>query len=431
MIPSLIVAMLILMNALFVAAEFAIVGASRTDIERRVGRGGRLARRVQDVLADARAQDRYVATAQLGITSASLALGMYGEHQLADWLAGRLEGLGAIRWIGAHALGSAGAIAFLTYLHIVLGEMVPKALALQAPERVATAIAYPMRLIELALYPLVVGLNGIANAALRLAGIERTAGGEEPYHTADELSFVVSESRAHGQLAREPARVIQELLEFGELRVGQIMVPRTRVVSLPLGAGRDEIRDILAAERHTRYPVHEDGLDRIVGTVHVKDLLEGFGPDGRLAPEQVREAPFLPATEPLDRVLAEMRHTRSHMAVIMDEHGGTAGIVTLENLFEEVAGEIAEPGELRPIRRDAGGVTQVAGTIRLEELGEALGRELGHEEVDTVSGLVIALLGRPARVGDRVEYEGIGLEVTAVRGKGVREARVLEAPDRA
>lgn len=429
MIPALIIAGLILLNGLFVAAEFAIIGASRTRIERLARQGNRLARVVRKVLADARKQDRYIATAQLGITTASLGLGMYGEHVLAEWLSHRLEALGDLRWISAHTVASIGAVGFLTYLHVVIGEMVPKSLALQAPGRVAMGIALPMRGIEVALYPLVVTLNGIGNGIVRLLGVERSAMGEERYRTADELGFIVAESRAGGLLAREPARIVQELLEFSDFSAGEVMVPRTQVVALSLEADSAHVGRILETDRHTRYPVYDGSLDDIVGVVHVKDLLARLKTRGTLDRSMVREVPFVPATEPLDAVLAVLRRTRSHLAIVMDEHGGTAGIVTLEDLFEEVVGDIAEDGERPVIRKGADGSLSVAGTVRLDELGEALGLVLEHEEVDTVSGVILAALGRPAVVGDRVEHEGVVLEVSAVRGRGVEEARVVERPE--
>ena len=429
MIPVLIVAGLIVLNGVFVAAEFAIIGSSRAALERSARRGNRSARLVHRILRDPREQDRYIATAQLGITSASLALGMYGEHLLAEWLAQRLEALGQLRWIGAHGLASVVAVLFLSYLHVVLGEMVPKSLALQAPSRVAMAIAVPMRAVELALYPFVIALNGLGNSVLRLFGVERTADSAESYRTADELGFIVAESRAGGLLAREPARIIQELLEFSALTAGEAMVPRTRVVALRLGAGRSEMAATLQRERHTRFPVYGADLDDILGVVHVKDLLSALRDGGSLERSLLREVPFVPATEPLDRVLATLRRSRSQLAVVMDEHGGTAGIVTLEDLFEEVVGDISDPGERPDIQRDASGTLRVAGTVRVDELGQALGLVLEHEDVDTVSGLVIAKLGRPPRIGDRVEHEGVVLEVTAVRGRGASEVTVVQAPE--
>ncbi|MBW3554635.1 MAG: hemolysin family protein, partial [Gemmatimonadetes bacterium] len=337
------------------------------------------------------------------------------------------EALGALRWIGAHALASIVAVSFLTYLHVVFGEMVPKSLALQSPGAVAMAVAVPMRALELAFYPLVIALNGIGNGILRLFGVDRTAGGEERYRSADEIAYIVAESRAGGMLAREPARVIQELLEFGDLTAGEVMVPRTRMVALPLGADAQTIAALLRQEPHTRYPVVDGSPDEIVGVVHVKDLLRGVGPGARLERDLARPVLFVPATEPLDEVLSEMRREKAQMVVVMDEHGGTAGILTLEDLFEEVVGELGDPSRHGIVRREGGG-TRVAGTARLEELGESLGLVLEHPEVDTVSGLVLYELGRPPAVGDRVTFEDVELEVTAVRGRGVQEARVVSAP---
>ena len=185
---------------------------------------------------------------------------------------------------------------------------------------------------------------------------------------------------------------------------------------------------MLHAEPHTRYPVVDGGPDDIIGVVHVKDLL-GELPDGRLDRSLVRRVPFIPETHPLDRILADMRRAQSHLAVVMDEHGGTAGIVTLEDLFEEVVGEIADPGEQLAVYRDQEGTVRASGTARLDELGAALGLVLEHEEVDTVSGLILASLGRPPAVGDRVEHEDVEIEVTAVRGRGVHETRVVRAPE--
>ena len=213
-VPTLIVAALVIANGLFVAAEFAIVGAPRATIDRLANAGNVAARLVRRILADQREVDRFIATAQLGITLASLGLGMYGEHLLAEWLSLRLEALGAGRWIAAHTLGSVIAIAILTYIHIVVGEMVPKSIALAKADRAVLWIAPVMRAFQLLLFPFVVMLNGIGNATLALFGVRRQEMSPEAVRTPDELAYIVRESSAGGLLKKQSATVVQELLEY-------------------------------------------------------------------------------------------------------------------------------------------------------------------------------------------------------------------------
>jgi CBS domain containing-hemolysin-like protein len=426
LLPVLIITVLIALNGLFVAAEFAIVGVSRMEVERSAAAGNRAARLVRSILDDPRRQDRFIATAQLGITAASLGLGMYGEHVLAHWIAGQLEGWGGERWIAAHTLASILSVTVLTYFHIVLGEMVPKSLALQQAHRTVLWIAPLMRGVQLALYPLVLLLNGIGNSLLRLAGIRRGAVGTEHYRTPDEIAYLVRESQSGGLLRTESAQVLGDLLDFGELSAAEVMVPRVRVQGLPLEGDLDALRAILHAAPHTRYPVYQGTLDHIVGMLHVRDALQAIQVGSLRNADYLRPVPHVPESAGMDQVLAAMRQARVQMAVVMDEHGGTAGIVTLEDLFEEVVGDITEhSGEVPGIVTEEAGQVRADGAVRIEEVGEALGVILEHDEVDTVSGLVLALLGRPPVVGDVVEYDDVRFEVVEVQGNGVRTVRAL------
>jgi CBS domain containing-hemolysin-like protein len=425
LVPTLIVTVLILLNGFFVAAEFAIVGAPKATIDRLAQSGSWAAKRVRRLLAEPREVDRFIATAQLGITLASLGLGMYGEHLLAGWLAEQFEALGAGRWIAAHTLGSIVAIMTLTYFHIVVGEMVPKSIALQRADRAVLLIAPIMRVIQLALFPLVVVLNGVGNAVMRMLGLQRNDASGESVRTADELAYIVRESQAGGMLRREAASVVQELLEFGNLTASQVMVPRVRVVGLDLEDGPAELRDILDRTPHTRYPVIQGDLDHIVGMLHVKDLLAGLSVGATIASLAARPVPFVPESATAEQVLAAMRAARAQMVVVMDEHGGTAGVITLEDLLEEVVGELTEdPGATTEIRPSPEGGFLIVGTVRLSDAGVAIDAVLEHDEVETVSGLILALLGRPPRVGDVVEFEEARFEVTRLRGYGVQEARL-------
>jgi CBS domain containing-hemolysin-like protein len=425
MTAFLIITVLILLNALFVAAEFAIVGAPRASIDRRAADGHQLARAVQSVLRDPIKQDRYIATAQLGITVASLGLGMYGEHVLADGIYRRLGSLGGPGWLASHAFASVIAVAILTYFHIVVGEMVPKSVALQRAETMALWITPPMLWTKNLVFPLVVGLNALGNLTLRALGMRRQVQHAEQYYTPEELQLIVQESEESGALRTESSRMLQELFEFGDLTADQVMVPRVRITGIALGTAPAAIRELLGSAPHTRYPLFERDLDHIVGMIHIKDLLRLLLNDETITASHARPLPLMPETAELDDVLDTMRRERTQMVVVLDEHGGTAGIVTLEDLFEEVVGEIAEsPSEAPPFYRDAGGRLRVPGTMRLDEVGQQFDLDVEHEDVDSVSGLVLTMLGRPPQVGDTVRYERLVFEVTAVKGHGVGECAI-------
>ena len=425
MIAFLIITALILLNGIFVAAEFAIVGAPRAAIDAKAQSGNRLARAVQRVLEDPKQQDLYIATAQLGITVASLGLGMYGEHVLADWLYSVLGGYGLPQWVASHGVASTVAVAILTYFHIVVGEMVPKSVALQRAEQMALWITPPMLWIRNAVFPFVVSLNALGNVVLKLLGVNRQAQNANEYYTAEELQLVVQESEDLGAIRAEAGQMLQELFEFGGLTAGEAMVPRVRVVGMPLGTTPDQIRLLLGQAPHTRYPVYEGDLDHIIGMVHIRDLLRVLLRDESIRRTHARPLPLVPETAPLDSVLSTMRQERTQMVIVLDEHGGTSGVVTLQDLFEEVVGEIEEgPATAPQIYRDANGRLRVPGTMRLDELGQQFDLDLEHEDVDSVSGLILTLLGRPPAVGDIVRYERLLIEVTAVKGHGVDECAV-------
>ena len=416
-----LILLFVLANGLFVAAEFAIVGAPRASLENLAEKGNHRARRVVAILENVRRRDRFIATTQIGVSLASLGLGMYGEHTVAGWIEAWSGPFSLAGWITAHTVASVIAIAVLTYVHIVLGEMVPKTLALQGATRTALWVSPLIEALQKPVLPLVLGLNGIRNAVLRAVGVSPAAADEERYHTTEELQLIIQESQERGLLRGESGRILRELFEFGDLTAGQIMVPRVYLVSIQIGTTADELREIVRTAPHTRYPVHTGNPDDIVGSIHIKDLLRHIVSKQRLTAIDARNVPYIPTTAALDEVLKAMRRTRAQMAVVMDEHGGTAGIVTIEDLFEEVVGEIEEGRGRTPIWRDPSGRLLVRGTVRLKDAGDAVGRSLEHPEVQTISGLVLALLGRPAAAGDVVTWNNVRIEVTAVAGRGVAD----------
>jgi CBS domain containing-hemolysin-like protein len=347
---------------------------------------------------------------------------------LADGIYALLAHYGLPSMLVSHGLASVLAVAVLTYFHIVVGEMVPKSLALQQAERLACWITTPMLWTKNLLFPFVVTLNGLGNALLKTIGVNRQVQSAEQYYTPEELQLIVQESGELGALRSESSQMLQELFEFGDLTAGQVMVPRVRIVGIPVGARPDAIREILADLTHTRYPIFEKDLDHIVGMVHIKDLLRLLLNDEPIDASQARALPVVPETVALDAVLAVMRRERTQMAVVIDEHGGTSGVVTLEDLFEEVVGDIEE-GPGTHVYRDRQGRLRVAGTMRVDEVGQEFDLELEHEEVDSVSGLILMLLGRPPVVGDSVRFGRLLFAVTAVKGHGVEECAVTLLTD--
>ncbi len=422
LIPVAIILFLVLANGLFVAAEFAIVGAPRSSIEHQASQGSRLAQRVLHVLEDPMRQDRYIATTQIGISLASLGLGMYGEHWLADRLEPFFVRFETLGWIAAHTVASVIAIAVLTYLHIVIGEMVPKALALQRADKTVLYVSPLIRGLQHAILPLVVSLNSVGIHLLRLVGIERREVDRERYHTAEELQFIVRESQEGGLLRGEAGEILRDLFEFGDRTAGEVMVPRVLLTGIPVGAEPDELRAIVRTHPHTRYPVYSGDLDNIIGSLHIKEILRHLVSNQPIAARDARALPYVPGPAYLDEVLAAMRRFRAQMAVVMDQHGGTAGLVTIEDLFEEVVGNIEEGRSRTAIVREADGRVRVRGTVRLDEASEALGSSLAHEKVTTISGLVLLLLNRPAHKGDVVTWRNVRIEVASTAGRGVGEA---------
>jgi CBS domain containing-hemolysin-like protein len=427
-----VILLLVIANGLFVAAEFAIVGASRASVEHQASQGHRLAQRVAYILEDPKRQDRYIATTQVGISVASLGLGMYGEHVMAEWMALRLAPFGELQWITAHTLASVIAIALLTYLHIVIGEMVPKALALQRAEQTALYVSPVIQALQTALLPVIVALNAIGNGLLRLIGVSRQDVGTERYHTTEELQYIVEESQEGGMLRGESGHILRELFEFGDLTAGEVMVPRVMLSGIEVGASPGDIEAIVRHSPHTRYPVFIGDLDNIVGSVHIKQVLRHLIGGDPVTARDARRLPYVPGPMLLDEVMATMRRYRAQMAVVMDQHGGTAGLVTMEDLFEEVVGDIQEGAGRTSIVREGTGRIRARGTVRLEEAGAALGCTIEHPKVTTISGLVLLLLGRPANVGDVVNWQNARIEVAAVAGRGVADAIVTRVlPPRA
>lgn len=412
-----IIVVLIFFNAMFVASEFAIVSAPKVSIEGQAAAGSRRAKRVLDVLKTPTLQDRYIATAQVGITIASLGLGMYGEQVIAHWLESFLEHNTAIEVASIHGVASMISLFILTYFHIVLGEMVPKSLALQRSQVFLTWLVVPMSFFTRLFWPIIWALNGFSNLLLKnLLGIDRTKSSFAAF-TPEEIEFIVQESETEGILSDEMGTVIKELFDFGERIAEDIMVPRVHMIALPMRTTGSEVREVLNSSLHTRYPVFQGDKDNIVGSVHIKDLGSIVEMDGLIS-LPLRPVPYLPSSAPIQTVLDAMKEFSTHIAIVLDEYGGTAGFITIQDVFEEVLGDY-ETENAHQIEELADGSLRVAGTVRLDEVAEQFEIDLEHEEVGTVGGLVLDQLSRPPRIGDYIEYETVAISVVRVYGRGV------------
>ena len=428
LIPILIIAILILLNGLFVAAEFAIVSAPRTRIAQLAEDGGKSAQHVLKILLEPMLQNRYIATAQVGITVVSLALGAYGEGVLAEWILHLLEDTSIMAEALAHTVATVIAVGVLTYLHVVIGEMIPKTLALQSSERTVLALARPMAVIEIIFFPAVWLLNAIGNRLVRMLGVP-PAGEKERLFTPDELEYIVEESMEGGMLDSATQLFIENIFDLPQRTVEQVMTPRTQVVGIPITADVTTVIRFICETRKTRYPVYRDNLDQITGILHIKDFarFQSESPGKPLDLEKLtRPATFIPENLVLDRMLLRFQKERLQLAIVIDEFGGMAGVVSQEDLIEEVVGEIQDEfdREIQPIEIVSDGVLRVRGDLILDELNQLYDIEFGDTEAYTVGGLVMELLGRIPQPNDTVALNDIVFEVESTERLAVQSVIV-------
>lgn len=427
----LIVLLLVLLNGLFVAAEFAIIGVRPSRVEQLKDEGNKRAGAVLAILDSNQKQDRYIATAQVGITIASLGLGMYGEPQIARFIEPLLEPLlGGEAGNGlVHGVAFVISLGLVTYLHVVVGEMVPKSLALTSSDKTALTLSRPMSVAQLALKPVVHALNAAGNGLLKLFGVP-PATGQQRLHSPEELELIISESAEGGLLYEEEEEMILNIFDFSERQVGQVMTPRRKVQPIDVSLPEDELLSFVAQSSHSRFPVYEDDLDHVVGILHLKDLLyQRLRTDDPLDVRAIlRPAPVVPEYQPVEKLLAAFKRERIHMAIVVDEFGGMAGVVTLEDLIEEVVGEVRDEFDVEkePLSKLGPGKIEVAGNYLLDDLVDLvyLGDEVELPDVETVGGLIVAGLGRPPERGDVLTYDGGNVRFTVLDVDGLAVARV-------
>ncbi len=409
------VAVLILLNAFFVAAEYGLVTARRTRMIELHHQGNKRARAVLRITSD---PPQFIAAMQLGVTLTSLGIGALGEQALSkkfeDWMATILAVLLAYL--------------ILTFVHVVIGELVPKGVALGHAEGTALWVSGPVRAFFTVFAPFVWVLRRASDLVLHLLGLESPGAEREPLSEA-ELRMLLSRSSEEGEIEHEEQQMIDKVFVFGDKDVADVMVPRPEVVAVSAELPTEQALAAVLESPYTRYPVYRESLDDIVGVLHVRDLFTAVHDRGladvRLA-EIVRTAYVVPETKDLASLLQEFRRTNNHFAVVVDEYGGTAGIATLEDLLEEIVGEIEDEFDVpeEQIEQIDDETYRMEGMFPIDEFNERFGTDLPDDDFHTVGGFVFGQLGRAPQPGDDVIWDGMRFDVLEVEGNRIEKIAV-------
>ncbi|MDB5081115.1 MAG: HlyC/CorC family transporter [Chloroflexi bacterium] len=425
--------LLVALNGFFVAAEFALVKVRKTRIDQLVEEGKGSAKIVQNELSHL---DNYIAATQLGITLASLALGWIGEPALAHLIEPLFDsviGKGAVEL--SHTIAFIFSFALITVFHIVLGELVPKSIALQRAEATSLFVARPLYIFAQVFKPFIKLMNNIGNAIVRLLGM-RSANEHTSVHSVIELEMLVQESREAGVLDNQEEVMLRRVFDFGEKDAHQVMRPRTQVFGIPVDKNLDEVLDIVTREHYTRFPVFQGTIDNVIGVLHVKDLLDRVHHQGNFILQEIlRPILKVPETIAIETLLEQMRSRQIHMALLIDEYGGTSGLVTLEDILEEIIGEVRDEFDTdkednRPeMETLEDGSSSVSGLLSLREFEEQFGVEFKDPEYETIGGYVFGQIGSSPTMGDKVDIFPYQLKVTELNELRIARLAVVKMSD--
>jgi CBS domain containing-hemolysin-like protein len=421
--------LLVLLNAFFVGAEFALVRSRRTRLEAMVRSGDRLARFAVRASSNI---SRILSASQLGVTLASLGLGWVAESTVGEVFESLFANLPfAIEISMRLTLAATVALIIVTYLHVVFGELVPKAAALNHPEALARWLAPPLLFFAWVTTPFTFFLNKSSLVILHTLGQEK-AGSEEAVHSPEEIRLLVEQSQESGQMQAHDADLIDAVFEFSEKNAREVMTPRTELVALPVEATLSEVLEVVQESGLSRYPIYDESIDNIIGVVLAKDLLKLLAPRANTEafdlPSIMRPVHVIPGSREVEEVLADFKRLKEHMAVVLDEYGGTAGVVTMEDLLEEIVGEILDeydtPEDAEAPLHTRAGETLVPGSTHIGELNEHFGLTVPDEDYTTIGGYVFGVLGRLPVIGDRVIAGGGIFTVREMTGRRIESLSV-------
>ncbi|MFC4768389.1 hemolysin family protein [Effusibacillus consociatus] len=422
-----LVLFLVFLNGFFVAAEFAMVKIRSSRLTQLVEEGNRRAKVAQKITGNL---DAYLSACQLGITLASLGLGWIGEPAIARLIEKPLTAFG-VPGIAIHTIAFVVAFAVITFLHIVLGELAPKSLAIQRAEGTVLNIARPLIWFHKLMYPFIWMLNGTANTLLKWMGIEPAKEGELA-HTEEEIRILMNQSHRSGLIDNTEMALFDNIFEFSDRIAREIMVPRVDMATIDIDDTRDEILRKIQQEHHTRYPVSQGDKDHIIGFVHIKDLyLQLNRNEGFSLKKILRNIIMVSEAAEISSVLKQMQKNRMQIAVVLDEYGGTAGLITMEDIIEELVGDIRDEfdsEELPEVQKTVDGYS-VEGRVLLEEVNDLLGTEIDDVDVDTLGGWMYSVLSKKPEKGDTVKKDGFLFEIEEVNENRIERIRIQRLPE--
>ena len=421
------VLLLVFLNGYFVASEFALVAVRKTRIDELAKKGNVTAKVLQKALHNL---DSYISATQLGITLASLALGWVGEPTIAHFLEPFFAFLPKeAAFITAHTVSVLIAFSIITFLHIVLGELAPKSIALQRSEATSLIVITPLTIFTKIFYPVIWLLNGAGQLVLKSFGFHAPSG-HQLVHSEEEIRMLLSQSALEGVIPSKEAEMVYNVFRLGDTPVKQIMVPRTDIIAFNVSKSLREIIKQVKDHPHSRFPVYEHSIDTVIGFVHIKDIYREVlktTEEKRVSETKlVREIISVPETKRIDEVLLDMRKKRVHIAVVNDEYGGTAGMVTLEDILESLVGEIQDEFEqpLRDIQKQSDGSYLIDGLTSIDRIQNKFNLPMKGQGYTTIGGLVFGLLGRQPEKGDTVQIGNIIFEIESTEGKRIKTLRL-------
>ena len=423
--------LLVLANGFFVAAEFAIVKVRSSQIAQQLKIGHRRASLAKTIVEHL---DAYLSATQLGVTLTSLGLGWVGEPLLADMIVGPLSAVGVAGDQAVHAVSFGISFAILTFLHIVLGELAPKSLAIRYPESTTLIVSFPLQIFYRLFRPAIWALNATANALLRLLGISPTSA-SEIFHSAEELQLIVAEGAKTGVLNKTEQELISSIFEFSATTAREIMVPRPDMIALEHRTPRERIIQIVTEEGYSRMPVYHESIDNIIGVIHSKDLISLLEHrDLIVLDDIIRPAYFVPETTKISQLLRDMQQRKLSMAIVIDEFGGTQGLVTMEDILEEIVGEIHDEYDevLKDVEPSADGSAIVNARIPIDVFNEKFAVEIPEgAEYETLNGFLYATTGRIPELNEEIVFGTLHFTVLKKSQRRIRQVRVrkIHAPE--